>query len=77
MWKAIISNFVDEKHIEMMTGVCEDISRKDESFKFKKEGMKIILTGNDKNEVARKASWLIHKADSFSKTVYEMEEVKE
>ena len=77
MWEAVISNFVDEEHIGMVTKVCEDISKKDESFKFKKRGMEIILMGSDRNKVARKASWLIHKADPLSKIVYKMEEAKE
>jgi hypothetical protein len=58
-----ITGFGGEEEYEKMKNICEDISLKDESFRFRgnKESMEIFLESGDRDSLHKKSMWLIKK----------------
>lgn len=48
---------------EDVTKVCEDIANKDESFQWKIENGKLLITHNDKNIMYKKLIWMLNKVE--------------
>ncbi|MCS7106237.1 MAG: hypothetical protein NZ942_02895 [Candidatus Aenigmarchaeota archaeon] len=54
-----IFGFKDEESFSKFLKICDDIAKKDESFKFESGEMRIFLYSYDKDELHKKSMWLI------------------
>lgn len=74
MWIAKIR--VENEFQDKLLEVCEDIKSKDKSFKYKmkkeKDRMYLLVSGKDKNQAFKRASWMINKVEVFGKTLSQM-----
>lgn len=79
MFVGKIFNFKDENHFNWLVKVCETISQKDSTFKFKTdtENKFILILSEDKDKVFKRCLWLTDKADKTDSLVFDVKVLKE
>ena len=71
--KGIVYNFKSAEQFNRVANVCKDISIKDSTFKYSidKEKKEIYIFG-DKDQIHKRCTWLVCKADPLKTIVYKV-----
>ena len=68
--KAIFWNFKNDAHFKEVVSRFEKIKERDSSFQFSVEKGRIVLYGDDENELHKRATWVVFKCDPLKTIVY-------